>query len=606
MLILVFTIISILLGYSIYKTENDRYTEQLAAKIEATNSLIYKLVGKPMYEMDEEVAKTILESFFQDDDMVSISLTEKEELLSIRYKKVDISTRDQLIVEKMKISQNDQHLGYLEIAYTKKNLENNIKKAMFVISGMTLICLILTVLVVVTLVRQMLTPIALLTTAAKTLADGELDTPIEVKTKGELFELAESFKLMRNSIKEKISQLQDHQTQLEQTVSDRTHQLEADSKKRRQAEMQYRAAFKYNSSLMCVTTVNDGNIIDVNESFLDTFKLRYEDTVGHSFIGLNIYEDPELRSELLVEVKTKGHIKDKEIVCRTTTGRKLYILFSTSVISIDENTYLLSVLNDITGRKKMEEKLVQEMSDKKMAEEANASKSEFLANISHELRTPMHGILSFSHFGIKKFNTSSKEKLLSYFERIHESGSALMCLLNDLLDLAKLEAGRVNYEITSNHLYNTARHVIVEFQAFAQGKQVEIHIEKNDSENMLNYDKQKITQVLRNLLSNAIKFSDPNTTVLIEIEESEDGNKKQVNVYNRGPEVPKEEQELVFEKFVQSTITKTGAGGTGLGLPICKQIISDHKGHIFAQTCSDGRTLFSFSLPYSNGEEETT
>jgi signal transduction histidine kinase len=237
-------------------------------------------------------------------------------------------------------------------------------------------------------------------------------------------------------------------------------------------------------------------------------------------------------------------------------------------------------------------------SAKEAAEKANLTKSIFLANMSHELRTPMHGILSYARFGQQKIDSADKAKLKGYFDEIYDSGSRLMSLLNDLLDLAKLESGKVNYTMADANLIEIASSVISEMQAFAIERRIQLKL-KYTSPVVAHFDSFRIFQVIRNLVSNAIKFSDPETCVIIDIKESENG--VDCSVDNRGLGIPPAELETIFEKFNQSSKTLSGAGGTGLGLAICREIIANHGGHIHAESEVNGTTRFIFKLLKKTG-----
>ncbi len=226
------------------------------------------------------------------------------------------------------------------------------------------------------------------------------------------------------------------------------------------------------------------------------------------------------------------------------------------------------------------------------AVKANLAKSEFLANMSHELRTPMHGILSFARFGQQKIEQSSKEKLKSYFDEIYDSGSRLMSLLNDLLDLAKMESGKMTYIYSEGDLLSMARAVSSEMSAFAKEKG--LRIETSEESVLAVFDSERLMQVMRNLLSNAIKFSTKNTAIKIKIELFNENVK--CSLSNKGVGIPPEELSLVFDKFSQSSRTRNGSGGTGLGLPICKEIIEHHKGSIWAENVAE-ETCFIFEIP---------
>lgn len=231
----------------------------------------------------------------------------------------------------------------------------------------------------------------------------------------------------------------------------------------------------------------------------------------------------------------------------------------------------------------------------KEAERANQAKSVFLANMSHELRTPMHGILSFARFGQQKIESAPKEKLKTYFDEIYDSGSRLMILLNDLLELSKLEAGKIVYSMNESDLIENATTIASEMRAYAEEKQVKIQVIEMHPKVSGTFDNQKIQQVMRNLVGNAIKFSTANTIIGIEVEDLMD--QVRCRVINRGPGIPENELELVFDKFVQSSKTRSSAGGTGLGLAICKEIVEQHGGSIWAESGEGSETIFTFVLP---------
>lgn len=232
--------------------------------------------------------------------------------------------------------------------------------------------------------------------------------------------------------------------------------------------------------------------------------------------------------------------------------------------------------------------------ERDIAEKANHAKSAFLANMSHELRTPMHGILSFAKFGQQKSETAAKEKLKSYFDEIYESGSRLMILLNDILDLSKLEAGKITYSVEQGDLVEQVRTVVVELSAYAEEKKLRLEI-LSSGPALCFFDAIRIMQVIRNILTNAIKFSQANSVIRIEFESSTD--LLRCKITNQGIGIPPSELKTIFDKFIQSSNTKTGAGGTGLGLAICKEIMGQHGGRIWAESETSGETRFIFELP---------
>jgi signal transduction histidine kinase len=256
---------------------------------------------------------------------------------------------------------------------------------------------------------------------------------------------------------------------------------------------------------------------------------------------------------------------------------------------------------EIDERKQIEENL---LLAKKEAELANQLKSEFLANISHELRNPMHHILSYSKYGIEKIDRP-KEKLLHYFRQTRTSAERLMVLVNDLLDLSKMESGKMDYTFDYNNVHEIMKEALSELKPAIQNKKLILTLVDHPMlSTSIICDYYKVGQVVRNLLSNAIKFTPEEKCIDTKIERDELIYEKisipalKVSVCDQGVGIPEDELALVFDKFTQSSKTKTGAGGTGLGLSICKEIIEAHHGKIWAENNPDGGATFSFMLPY--------
>jgi signal transduction histidine kinase len=235
------------------------------------------------------------------------------------------------------------------------------------------------------------------------------------------------------------------------------------------------------------------------------------------------------------------------------------------------------------------------------AEAANRAKSEFLANMSHELRTPLHGILSYVRFGMKEAHTASRSDLLSYFGNIDESGRALLQLLNDLLDLAKLESGKMVFEFEPTDLRALARSLAEECGPLAAEKGIAIECLAPEGDPVATVDRGKITQVLRNLISNAVKFS-PLGAAPIEIAISKTEDAVRIAVRDHGVGIPEDELEAVFDEFVQSSKTRSSAGGTGLGLAICREIVTAHGGRIWAERPRDAGALVICEFPILRGD----
>lgn len=242
---------------------------------------------------------------------------------------------------------------------------------------------------------------------------------------------------------------------------------------------------------------------------------------------------------------------------------------------------------------------------KDIAEHANTAKSMFLANMSHELRTPMHGILSFANFGQKKIGKVPDEKILYYFQQVSASGTRLLALLNDLLDLAKLEAGKLEMEFTTDDIVSVIKNCIEEQTVRIEELGLSIGIQSDDHiVTEMEFDVARIGQVFTNLLSNAIKFSMQNGMIRIGCNPTTlDIDSKTVDacecyVINQGDQIPNKDLENIFNKFQQSNPqSNIEQKGTGLGLSISNEIILAHKGKIWAENLGENEVIFKFVIP---------
>jgi signal transduction histidine kinase len=233
---------------------------------------------------------------------------------------------------------------------------------------------------------------------------------------------------------------------------------------------------------------------------------------------------------------------------------------------------------------------------KDRAEAASQAKSEFLANMSHELRTPMHAVLSYAELGAKRADEAQAPKLAEYFARIRRSGDRLLALINDVLDLSKLESGRLHLERRAQLLAPIAQEVADEMAALFGSQRQSVTLALPADLPHAYCDRTLIGQVLRNLLGNAAKFSPPQSQIELACAVRQSG-WLTVIVRDQGPGVAPADREAIFEKFVQGGRTKTGAGGTGLGLAICRQIVAAHGGRIWVESGPHGGATFAFTLP---------
>lgn len=272
---------------------------------------------------------------------------------------------------------------------------------------------------------------------------------------------------------------------------------------------------------------------------------------------------------------------------------------------VDEHGRVIGVTSlcqNLTARVEQEQAL---LAARQRADRANMLKSEFLASMSHELRTPLHGILSFAQLGRRRAGRVPADKLREYFDHIKASGERLRTLLDGLLDLSKLEAGKLTIEFASHDLGAIVEACIAEQDAALREKHIAIHTHwERAGLPAVACDKVRIGQVVFNFLNNAIKFSPPGSRIDLRIAacEIDDADGRpcaalQVEMSDRGRGIPADEIDSIFDKFTQSRRNAVEDGGTGLGLAIARELVNLHRGTIWARNNPAAGATFGFAIP---------
>jgi signal transduction histidine kinase len=241
-------------------------------------------------------------------------------------------------------------------------------------------------------------------------------------------------------------------------------------------------------------------------------------------------------------------------------------------------------------------RLFNELAEKsRQLEVASQHKSEFLANMSHELRTPLNAVIGFPEVLIERMFGELSEKQDEYVRDIHASGAHLLSLINDILDLSKVEAGRMELELADFHLPQAIENalVLVRERALHRGITLEQSIDSRLGE--MQGDERKIKQVLLNLLSNAIKFTPEGGRVGVRAEPVDEH--VEVAVSDTGIGIAPEDQEAVFEEFRQVGTAEKKAEGTGLGLALARKFIELHGGRIWVRSQIGAGSTFTFTIP---------
>ncbi len=288
-------------------------------------------------------------------------------------------------------------------------------------------------------------------------------------------------------------------------------------------------------------------------------------------------------------------LRDDRIVGGLVIGRKSAGEFSSGVID------LLTTFANQSALAIQNARLFRELADKsRQLEAASQHKSEFLANMSHELRTPLNAVIGFSEVLSERMFGDLNEKQDEYLRDIHASGQHLLSLINDILDLSKIEAGKMELELSDFDLPMTIDNALMLVRERAGRRSVTLHATVDERLGQVQGDERKLRQVLLNLLSNAIKFTPEGGR--IEVGAKPVNGSIEVSVSDTGVGIAPEDQDAVFEEFRQVGTAEKKVEGTGLGLALSRKFIELHGGKIWVKSQVGAGSTFTFTVPVRRGE----
>jgi len=366
----------------------------------------------------------------------------------------------------------------------------------------------------------------------------------------------------------------------------------------------------------------EGKITDINNASITITEVTRENLIGTDFF--EYFTEPDKAREIYKQVFAQGFVADFPLTIRD--GKLTDVLFNGSVYK-DEFGKVLGVVvvaRDITDHNRIETELKEakvsaELATKiaeeakikaemaaKIAEDAVKSKQQFLSNMSHEIRTPMNAIIGFTKVLLK---TDLKAKQKEYLNAIKMSGEALTVLINDILDLAKVDAGKMTFEQTPFRMDTSISAMIHLFETKIQEKNLQLSKEyDNKIPTVLVGDPIRLHQIIINLVSNAVKFTN-NGKITVSahlLNEDEEKATIEFSVTDTGIGIEKSKIEHIFENFQQaSSETARLYGGTGLGLAIAKQLVESQGGTITVKSQFNKGSTFSFILSFLKLKAET-
>ena len=339
-------------------------------------------------------------------------------------------------------------------------------------------------------------------------------------------------------------------------------------------------------------------MISVNRSAEVLFGYESRELSGLPIAGLFAPESQRVAFDTLDRLNRSGAAsvanEGREVIGRVRQG-SLVPLFMTVGHINEGSDKLCAIVKDVTAWKKTEEELV---AARRQAEKASSAKSDFLAKVSHEIRTPLNAIIGFSEVMMEeRFGPVGNERYRQYLRDIHASGEHLVSLLNDLLDLSKIEAGKLELSFASVDINELTQQCVALMQPQASRERVIVRTALAPTLPPVSADARSVRQIMLNLLSNSIKFTGAGGQVIVSTALS-DGGDVVLRVRDTGVGMSEKEIAIALEPFRQlATSSRWGSNGTGLGLPLTKALAEANRATFSIKSAVNAGTLVEVTFP---------
>jgi len=362
----------------------------------------------------------------------------------------------------------------------------------------------------------------------------------------------------------------------------------------RESEERFRLIFAANPEPVILAKLADGAILDVNPAFEAATGILRQAALGYNSEELNLWAEPEMRKVFTGLLQEKGEINNLEADFRVMGDEIKVGLVSARLLQVNNEPCVLLVVRDITTEKAAEQALI----------ETDRVKSEFISTAAHELNTPLSAILGYTEFLLapEEFGGFNEQQRRDFVEEIHERGQALSHIVDDLLDISRIESGRpAPLELQETDIVELLRKKVKYFSLEEKQHPFRLELPESPQRPRLQLDRHRINQVLDNLIINAVKYSPVGGEVVVAGLEQEQG--WLITISDQGVGMSKAQLERVFEKFYRVDTTDTAIGGLGLGMSIVKQLVEAHGGEIRIESVEGQGTSVAFTLPYTSTTE---
>lgn len=406
--------------------------------------------------------------------------------------------------------------------------------------------------------------------------------------------------------RERVAATEQAVAEIEERVGDAEKALHSADERLRMSELALRAAEAATRELESVLDTatdgvivvsRDGVILASNRSVEALFGYDSRELSARSFVDLFAQESQRAAHDYLAGLTRPGVASvlndGREVIGRVAQGG-LIPLFMTIGRIADGTDKFCVVFRDITQWKRAEEELT---NAKREAEKASSAKSDFLAKVSHEIRTPLNAIIGFSEVMMdERFGAIGNDRYRQYLKDIHASGELVISLVNDLLDLSKIEAGKLELNFTRVELNDVVQQCVAIMQPQANRERIIIRTSLSPTLPPVVADERSVRQIVLNLLSNSIKFTGAGGQVIVSTAVTDQG-EEVLRVRDTGIGMTEKELETALEPFRQVATSGRTAAGTGLGLPLTKALAEANRASFTIKSAVEAGTLVEIAFP---------
>lgn len=370
------------------------------------------------------------------------------------------------------------------------------------------------------------------------------------------------------------------------------------------SELRYRRLFEAAQDGILILNAETSMIEDVNPYLMKMLGYSREEFIERKLWEVGAFKDIEASKESFSALQIEKYIRYENLPLRAKDGKLIQVEFISNLYMVGDKKVIQCNIRDITERKQQEEEILQQLESRVQERTteliyANQVKDKFLANMSHELRTPLNGILGFSETLLEGVYGGLLEKQRNAIQIIQTSSGHLLELINDILDIAKIEAGKLEFNPEEVELNKICQSSLAFIKESATKKSISLEYSSPEAAHTIFVDSRRFKQILINLLSNAVKFTPEHGKVKLDVSVEAEERLMRFSITDTGAGISAENIQKLFKPFVQ---LEGGLArqheGTGLGLALVKQLVEMHSGRVEVQSQLGYGSRFIFVLPF--------